>query len=214
MLNYLPFRKWFSAVRPALLTVPAALLIFIFCSGFSNIFYPAVIRDLGLTEAQVKELTDDRYPANEKLNGMCDRILNVILEDGMSETDKASAIYTWVCDNYTYVGKPDFSCWQEGAWDMLSSYSGDCYGYYASLRALLQRAGIRCLEASSVPKDHYWVMASVDGNWRHLDATPGWGESRCLLTTQELLDYVYDGNPKYPEGLIYEFDPSGYPVSQ
>ena len=151
------------------------------------------------------------FENQEQLDDLCDLILKTIIKDGMDDKEKAYAIYCWVEDSITYINKPDFRSWQEGAYDALSTYSGDCYAFYSSLRALLERAGFKCLEGVSISKDHYWVIACIDDKWWHLDATPGWGGERFMLTTGELLDYAYYGNKKYKEGLTYEFDPSVYP---
>ena len=151
------------------------------------------------------------FKEKEKLTVLCKKVLKTILKDGMTEEEKASAIYHWVEDNISYVHKPDFASWESGAYDTLTTYTGDCYAFYSALRALLEEAGIPCIEGTSIPKDHYWVIAYINGKWWHLDATPGWGGERFMLTTQELLDYEYYGNKKYKEGLKYEFDPADYP---
>lgn len=151
---------------------------------------------------------------NEKLNELCDLIIKAVVKDDMTDVEKAYAVYTWVDKNLKYKGQDNYEQWQDAAYDSLSNYSGDCLGYYAATRALLQRMGFETMQACSEDESHCWVMAKIGDFWWHLDNTPGWGGERFMLTTDELLDFEYIDNEKYPDGLKYDFNPEGYPETK
>ena len=55
----------------------------------------------------------------------------------------------------------------------LSTMSGSCYVHAAMLNKALDIAGIENHLVVSNGKYHAWVLAKVDGKWRHYDPTPG-----------------------------------------
>ena len=148
---------------------------------------------------------------SEELDNLCDNILNSIINDNMTDVEKARAAYDWITDNISYVMSDKCDTWQEQAIQTINSYSGDCTGYYAILRALFERIGFECESVESITKEHIWVIAKVDGEWYHFDATPGWGSDRFMYTTDEMLSYTYYGNDKYPDGLKYSFSTAALP---
>lgn len=148
---------------------------------------------------------------SEELDVLCDNILNSIINDSMTDVEKARAAYDWVTANVSYVMSDKCDTWQEQAIQTINSYSGDCTGYYAILRALFERIGFECESVESITQEHIWVIAKVNGEWYHFDATPGWGSDRFMYTTDEMLSYTYYGNDKYPDGLKYSFSTSKLP---
>lgn len=148
---------------------------------------------------------------SEELDVLCDNILNSIIRDNMTDVEKARAAYDWVTTNISYVMSDKCDTWQEQAIQTINSYSGDCTGYYAILRALFERVGFECESVESITQEHIWVIAKVNGEWYHFDATPGWGSDRFMYTTDEMLSYTYYGNDKYPDGLKYSFSTSKLP---
>ena len=158
----------------------------------------------------VEEVTK-KSTGSEELDVLCDNILNSIINDNMTDVEKARAAYDWVTTNISYVMSDKCDTWQEQAIQTINSYSGDCTGYYAILRALFERIGFECEGVESITQEHIWVIAKVNGEWYHFDATPGWGSDRFMYTTDEMLSYTYYGNDKYPDGLKYSFSTSKLP---
>ncbi len=159
----------------------------------------------------VIEKASKKSTGSEELDALCDNILNTIVKDNMTDVEKARAAYEWVKTDISYVMSDKCDTWQEQAIQTIHSYSGDCTGYYAILRALFERIGFECEGVESITKEHIWVIAKVDGEWYHFDATPGWGSDRFMYTTDEMLSYTYYGNEKFPEGLKYSFSTAQLP---
>lgn len=147
---------------------------------------------------------------DDDLNELCDDILAEIVDDDMTEREKAYAIYTWVESNIRYQGSTDTSDIIAGAIRALSTYKGDCFAFCTSSMALLTRAGFDNVIAHEDDDSHFWNMVKVDGEWWHFDTTTGWGTERFLWTTDELLDYVYS-NEKYGTSIWYDWDPANGP---
>lgn len=147
---------------------------------------------------------------DSKLNSMCDEILLSILNNDMTEREKAYAIYTWVCGHVRYRGSTAITDWKESAKTILSTRKGNCYAFYVSSRALLARAGFETDMATSYGLGHYWNLVKVDGQWRHFDTTSGWGTERFLWTGTQINEYSYY-NSGLGTSLTYEWNPEGCP---
>lgn len=122
------------------------------------------------------------------LDSMCDSILSGIIDDSMSQRQKAEAIYSWVRGNLRYNGRSATRDWVEEAYQGIRRRRGDCYTYFAVSQALLTRAGFPSIEVIRyTDNDHYWNLTQVDGNWYHFDTTPrSWGGTYCLLTDAQM----------------------------
>ena len=147
---------------------------------------------------------------DSKLNSMCDEILLSILNNDMTEREKAYAIYTWVCGHVRYRGSTAITDWKESAKTILSTRKGNCYAFYVSSRALLARAGFETDMATSYGLGHYWNLVKVDGQWRHFDTTSGWGTERFLWTGTQINAYSYY-NSNLGTSLTYDWNPEGCP---
>ena len=145
--------------------------------GDYKVIYRAV--DLAGNEASttvtihVKEKPKN-YVDPEELNQLADRVLSSIIKDGMSEVDKAWAIYKWTRNNISYTGSSDKSSWLQGAMRGLKQGTGDCFNYYATSRILLTRAGFENQAVTRVggKTQHFWSLVYIGGGWYHFDTTP------------------------------------------
>lgn len=151
----------------------------------------------------------------EKLDVLCTEILQDILSDGMSDRQKAEAIYNRV-HRIKYVNTPDDGDWIENAYVGLTTGRGDCENYSAASRALLTKAGIPNyeLERYGGTSEHYWEIVYVDGGWYHFDACPTSSKYpiRCfLLTDDEVIAYSNSRTDK-PNYYIYNHDTCPYEV--
>lgn len=136
------------------------------------------------------------YVIEEEVFAMADKVLAEILQEEMTEVDKAWAIYTWVKGHLSFVGTSDKSDWIQGAARGFNRGTGDCFVYYALSRVLLTRAGFEnlCVEksASAGPPMHYWNLVKVNGNWYHFDTCPnytGYSYTCFLRTDIEVREY-------------------------
>ncbi|MDO5595052.1 MAG: hypothetical protein Q4G01_09635, partial [Eubacteriales bacterium] len=73
----------------------------------------------------------------EDVDALSDQILAKITNAGMSQREKAKAIFNYVNKHIKYVGKSDKSSWLVGAHTGFTRGRGDCYNYYACSKALL-----------------------------------------------------------------------------
>ena len=149
------------------------------------------------------------------VNLYADEILASITWAGMTDTQKASAIYNWCVGHLRYstatshlMGK-----YLEAAYSGFTSHIGNCYTYYAVASALLTRAGIENIE---IQRDnpyapHYWNLVKIGGNWYHLDTCPKWKNHEIkafLLTDWQVRQYSVNEVEGY-----YSFDASLYPAT-
>ena len=151
----------------------------------------------------------------DTVNGLADRILAVIITDSMTPREKAWAIYTWCTENMRYSTRTShlMGHYVDGAYSGLTTFSGNCYIYYAVSSAMLSRVGIENLEIRRDDPDdpHYWSLVKMDDSWYHFDTCPHvpGHEMECfLLTDAEVQHYSETEVENY-----YSFDASLYPTT-
>lgn len=127
----------------------------------------------------------------DTINAAADKLLSQILKEGMTQREQVQAIYDWARSSCTYANHSDKSSYLQGAYQMLTKRSGDCFNYFAVTKLLFDRLGIQNIDVRKVKNhsadsDHYWSLVSLDdGNtWYHFDSTPrvGAGDDFCLVT--------------------------------
>lgn len=120
-----------------------------------------------------------------------DERLAALLWEGATVEEQVRTIYNWARSALSYGGHSDRSDWRQTAYTMLTQYRGDCFGYFAVTKLLLERLGIPNIDVQKVrnsekDSDHFWSLVSVDGGvyYYHFDATPryGSGDDFCLVT--------------------------------
>lgn len=162
----------------------------------------------------------------EDVDRLCDQILGRITNSGMSQREKARAIFNYVNGHVKYVGSSDKSSWIIGAYVGFTRGRGDCYNYFACSKALLTRAGISSVDLQRVGGNsrHYWQLVNTGDGWYHFDACPhpnGYPlyafmitETQARTYTEQVKDarlnyYVYDYGacPVTVEGTPEEVPP-------
>ncbi len=131
----------------------------------------------------------------EEVNRLADQILGRILRDGMSQREKARAIFNYVNQHIRYVGSSDKSNWIVGAHTGFTRQRGDCYNYFACSKALLTRAGIPNIDLERVggASHHYWQLVNTGDGWYHFDACPHPKEfplQTFMLTEAQVPEYT------------------------
>ncbi len=147
------------------------------------------------------------------VNALADAVLARIIRPGMTELERARAIYDWATLNLRYTAYADKSDPVGAAFYGFRNGRGDCFVYYAVSRFLLTRAGFENLEIhrDSVTNPHFWNLVKYEGNWYHFDTCPHYAAHplTCfLLTDSEVKHYSDTRVPDY-----YSFDPSLYPAT-
>ncbi len=154
----------------------------------------------------------------EELDALCNTILKQIINDNMSDYEKASAIYNRV-RQIRYVGSSNKDSWISGAYLGLTTGRGDCFNYYAASKALLTLAGIPNydLQRKGGDQPHYWNLVCVNGGWYHFDAcpTPNVYPIRCFLYTEdEVVAYSKAIASACPDYYVYDYEKCPYEVVQ
>ncbi len=150
----------------------------------------------------------------EELDALCQSILDSILEDGMTDRQKAEAIYNRV-NKIKYVNTTDDPNWIGRAYTGLTTNKGDCVNYWAASKALLTMAGIPNYDIERLGgPDHYWQIVFIDGNWYHFDACPTLktNQFRCFLRTDSEVDAYSATRPDKPNYYAYDKENCPYDV--
>ena len=127
-----------------------------------------------------------------------DRELEAILTDSMTLSQQVRAVYDWAHSRLSYQGSTDRTDVYQAAYQMLTRKQGDCYGYFAASKLMLERLGIPTIDVEKVKNheedsSHYWSLVSIDGgnSYYHFDCTPRLGKpfDFCLITDEALDAY-------------------------
>ena len=151
----------------------------------------------------------------EELDALCNKILSEIIKDGMTEREKAEAIFNRV-NSIKYVSTEDDPQWIGAAYTALTTGRGDCWNYASASKALLTLAGIPNydIRREGGTSDHFWQIVYVDGGWYHFDACPTLKKyyiRAFLLTEEEAIAYS-NSCPTIPNYFIYDYDSCPYEV--
>lgn len=158
-----------------------------------------------VVEAGGKEIT------LEAVNELADEILAEITTSGMSQREKALAIYNYVHNHIKYTGTSDKSSWLVGAYVGFTRGSGDCYNYFACSKALLTRAGIPNVDLARVGGNsrHYWQLVDVGSGYYHFDACPhpnSYPLYSFLLTEEQVKAYTKQCSSIRKNYYVYDYD--------
>ena len=120
----------------------------------------------------------------EEIDRLAADIAAELINDGMSETEKAEALYTWltetvVYDQRYYSDRTNMPYDSQTAYGALHDGLAICGGYAQALQALFEQAGITCYNVSGSmgSEYHMWNITFVDGQWRYFDATSDRGRA-------------------------------------
>ncbi len=91
----------------------------------------------------------------------------------MTETEKARAYFTWICENCVYDYGADDTSLSHIAYNLFRNGTAVCDGYTGAYNLLLKLEGIECTALSN--SSHIWTVAVLDGAQVHIDTT--WGDS-------------------------------------
>ena len=162
-----------------------------------------------------KEITvhviKEELPTEDKVNAAADKILSQIINDSMSEYDKAYAIFRWVHDKIAYSDKTPKNGYVDGAYRGLVKKQGDCYTYAMSAKCLLTRAGIKNMDIAKIPSktSHYWNLIDLGDGWYHFDATRRRDKSEFFYVNDEtLMEYSKNHSGSH------NYDATQYPTIQ
>lgn len=148
--------------------------------GMQIVFSPSVNRKL-------EEVADkaDALKKCFRIGELAQRAVDERTHAGMSQRDKARALYAYLTENvvYDYRYYNDWANFSDRARTALGAFEDHlaiCGGFAQALQALFERAGIPCYTVSGVAngEDRLWNVAKIDGEWALYDATFDAGRAR------------------------------------
>lgn len=127
----------------------------------------------------------------ETIYAAVDAQLARFIREDMTDREKVEAIYVWTRIHFTYGGHTDTTDYIQSAYQFLTTRKGDCYGYFALQKLMLQRLGIPTIDVKKVKNfegdsNHYWLLVSIDKgkSYYHMDNV--WSKQLCLVTDAHL----------------------------
>lgn len=120
-----------------------------------------------------------------------DTILAKFITEDMTDREKAEAVYVWTRLHFTYGGHTDTTDYVQSAYQFLKTKKGDCFGYFALQKLMLERMNIPTIDVYKVknyPSDsnHYWLLVSIDGGESYYHYDNVWSKYLCLVTDKRL----------------------------
>ncbi len=161
------------------------------------------------TTLHVKAVTEDTVN-EDSINAEADKLLAKILDDSMSQYEKAKTIYWWCHDHIAYSDGAPKTDWVHGAYQGIVKRKGDCYTYAMTAKCLLTRAGITNMDIEKIRVGnsmHYWNLIDIGEGWHHFDTTRrADGSTFFYLTDEELMAYsdAHNGTHNYDRSLYPE----------
>lgn len=147
----------------------------------------------------------------ETVNEMADNILADIITDGMSQLQKARAVFDWVVNNITYSETAGIDDVLSAAYKGMYYHVGDCTVKQKTAEVMLNRLGIKNMEIEKIrdTRGHYWLLIDVGEGWYHYDPN--------LQLDGTLIFYWHDAdlwNYSNAHKNTHNYDPSKYPTIQ
>ena len=189
--------------------------------GVYPLYYTA--RDASGNETRL-EVSVTVLPRETEEDGTIDlaveEILAGILTRDMTRRQQVEAIYAWAKEHIRYAGHTSRVDYRQAGYETITSGEGDCYGYFAATKLMLEALEIPNVDVCKVKRsdddsEHFWSLVSVDGGatYYHFDATPrvGQTEELCLVTDLFLdsFDTFHDGCHNRDKSL-YPATPEGW----
>lgn len=162
--------------------------------GVYEVIYTAADKS-GNTVSQTVTVTilekKEEYADLETIYAAVDKRIAQLHLSEMDTRTQVETIYHWARTNLSYSDGSSKDDWLQGAYEMLTKHSGDCFSYFSVTKLMFERLGIPNIDVRKVKNyegdsNHYWSLVSVDGGqtYYHFDATPrkGEGDDFCLVT--------------------------------
>ena len=140
----------------------------------------------------------------EETNTLAEQIYETCVTEGMSPSEQAQALYTWLTQqvryDFRYYSQPEEMPYDSTtAYGALHDHLAICGGYAQAYQLLLKQAGIPCITVSGKMggENHMWNLARVDGQWRYFDPTSDRGRAdygfNCFgVEAEALVRYEWD----------------------
>ena len=140
-------------------------------AGTYDVTYTATDAEGNSSSVTVKYTFVDKTVTEEQLKEAVNAVTAKIFKDGMSESEKALAIFNYCYDNITYWGDSNKTDLYGEAYRGLTEGQGDCYTFYATTYVLLQEidAQVLSVERMNGKTQHFWCLVNLGSGWYHFD---------------------------------------------
>lgn len=113
----------------------------------------------------------------------------VVTHDGEDTKDLVISIAKRLSDNpetirnyvRSSIGYNHYWGGEDPVWHGFVNKTGNCYVHALCLKAIFDYKGIESRLIWVQNKTHYWLIVNIDGQWKHIDPTPGRLHSRFSL---------------------------------
>jgi len=132
-------------------------------------------------------------------------ILADIVNDSMTQAQKARAAFNYIQNNVRYIPQADQSSTEKAAYDGLTLGVGDCFTFASLIEVFIEELGGQTAFVSrdSATSNHYWMLCNLGTGWYHMDATPRGYAFVCFMRTDA---EIFAESPTY-----WAYDKSLYP---
>ena len=137
--------------------------------------------------------------------------MDEIIKPGMTRDEQIYAVFRRVWHFVWYSGTSDKSSVENAAYEGFSTWSGDCYTYYAMVKVMLAILEIPNVEVARVGGEsrHWWNLVEFeDGKYYHVDATPHRYTNMEHIKMTESVIVAYTNDPKIagyrPNYYVYD----------
>ena len=181
--------------------------------GKYTVVYTATDAAGNTSTAEITVIVEEKGPKRDldEVYALAQKVLDKIIDESMTDMEKAFAVYRWTNRNIMYTGTADKTHWTIGAYEAFTKRAGDCYSYYAAAKAMFEVLGIEnvdIVKSDTSHSSHFWSIINLGDGWYHVDCTPrkGSGDLFFMVTDEELEAYsvshknshIFDGS-LYPE---------------
>ena len=164
-----------------------------------------------------EESADEASAAEEEkrrqVTEKAEEIIASLKTEGQTDRELLLAMFLYVDEHMSYTGTSDKTKEASEAYRGMTEGVGDCYTYFAFIKALMNTAGFETVDVTRLggTTHHYWNLVKVDGNWYHIDTCERSVEHYktwyCFLRTDEEVNAFSD---EMVEGY-YDRDLTLYP---
>lgn len=176
-------------------------------AGTYDVTYTATDHEGNKSSVTVKFTFIEKKISDEQLDAQLDKVLDEILTDDMTVPEQAYAIFKYCYDNILYTGTSDKTDWKSEAYRGLTEHQGDCFTFYATSYALLQKIDCQVLSVERLngKTQHFWCLVNLGTGWYHFDTcNVGPEHIQCFMkTSDELVKYSVQ---------YWRFDTTLYPA--
>ena len=144
---------------------------------------------------------------------MASKVLEEMIEDGMSDYEKEEAVYLWMTKNLQNDEGllpviPTTEEDSDNPYGVLKYHNAVCVGYATTFRLFMQMLDIDCMVVHNSERFHTWDLVKIGDGWYHTDiySDAGSGNYAHFNRTDAMVMTEQDWDTEYfPASDSYEY---------